>query len=131
MAEAKHVYIHGRNSKIYNENGMPTGELRSISRFSTESDMTMKGDPTYNIFVYGLSDENQEFLGRPATRYADSFISDLLYSEAPEASAAMVSIAIWMQVAHSLHAAYGECKMSYLEMSGLSRVDFYKITTLH
>ena len=94
VAEAKHVYLHGRNSKIYNENGMPTGELRSISRFSTESDMTMRGDPTYNVFVYGLSDENQEFLGRPATRYADSFISDLLYSEAPEASAATVSIAI-------------------------------------
>lgn len=93
----------------------------------------MRGDPTYNVFVYGLADENQEFLGRLATRYADSFISDLLYSEAPGASAATVSIAIWMQVAHSLHAhaAYGECKMSYLEMTGLSRVDFCKITALH
>lgn len=72
----------------------------------------MKGDPTYNLFIYGLSDENQEFMGRPATAYADSFVSNLLYSKAPEAADAMVAITIWMQVAHSLHSAHGACKMS-------------------
>ncbi|KAL7554731.1 hypothetical protein ACHAWF_018259 [Thalassiosira exigua] len=114
FSEAKHYYTKGMNSKIYNQNGIPTGEVRSISRFSTESRNTMKGDPTYNLFVYGLADDNNEFLGRPASRYADSFIEDLLYSESPEAADAMVAITIWMQVAHSLHSAYGACKQSFL-----------------
>ena len=70
----------------------------------------MKSDPTYNLFVYGLSDEKNEFMGRPATSYADSFISNLLYQNSPEASIAMVTITIWMQVAHSLHAAHASCK---------------------
>lgn len=79
----------------------------------------MRSDPTYNLFIYGLSDEKQEFLGRPATLYADSFISDLLYKAGnggggSEASEAMVAITIWMQVAHSLHSAYGACKRSFI-----------------
>lgn len=74
----------------------------------------MKGDPTYNLFIYGLSDSNHEFLGKPATMYADSFISDMLYLEQQEASKAMVAVTIWMQVAHSLHSAYGACKNSFL-----------------
>jgi hypothetical protein len=112
--EAQHYYNHGLNSKVYNENGIPTGELRSIAGFSLESSDNMRADPTYNLFVYGLSDDNLEFLGRPTTRYADSYISDLLYSESPEAADAMVAITIWMQVAHSLHSAYGACKNSFL-----------------
>ena len=104
----------GENSKIFDENGMDTGKRRSISRFSTESKSTMKGDPTYNLFIHGLSDRNQEFLGKPAIVYADSFISDLLYAESPAAPDAMVAVTIWMQVAHSLHSAYGACKSSFL-----------------
>jgi hypothetical protein len=102
----------GRNSKIYNENGIATGELRSIARFSKESGSTMNADSTYNLFIYGLSDDNQEFMGRPTTVYADTLISNLLYLKAPEAQTAMVAITIWMQVAHSLHSAYGACRSS-------------------
>jgi hypothetical protein len=72
----------------------------------------MKGDPTYNVFIYGLSGGDQEFMGRLTTEYADAVISNLLYYEAPEAEAAMVAITIWMQVAHSLHAAYDSCRSS-------------------
>jgi hypothetical protein len=102
----------GRNSKIYNENGIATGELRSISRFSTESYRTMTGDPTYNLFIYGLSDDNQEFMGRPTTAYADTLISNLLFSKIPEAQVAMVAVTIWIQVAHSLHSAHEACRSS-------------------
>jgi len=115
---AKEYYNEGENSKIYDENGIPTGELRSIAGFSTESSVTMRSDPTYNLFVYGLSDEKQEFLGRPATKYADSFISDLLFLEAPEAPDAMIAITIWMQVAHSLHSAHHACKIPFLTDGG-------------
>lgn len=69
-------------------------------------------DPTYNLFIHGLSDENHEFMGRPATLYADSFVSNLLNSSMREASNAMVAISIWMQVAHSLHASYQACRQS-------------------
>jgi len=110
---ARDYYNKGENSKIFDENGMDTGKRRSISRFSTESKNTMKGDPTYNLFLHGLSDRNQEFLGKPATVYADSFISDLLYAESPAAPDAMVAVTIWMQVAHSLHSAYGACKENH------------------
>jgi len=111
---ATHTYTHGLYSKIYNENGIPTGEVRSIAKFSQEAASTMKGDPTYNLFVYGLSDENNEFMGRPATTYADTFISNLLLSGEREAANSMVALTLWMQVAHSLHSAYGACKQSFL-----------------
>jgi len=108
------IYSDGLNSKIYDEDGEWAKELRSIKLFSTEAGNTMRSDPTYNLFIYGLSDENQEFMGRPTTLYADSIISNLLYSNSPEASNAMVAVTIWMQVTHSLHSAYGSCKSSFL-----------------
>ena len=111
---ATHTYVHGLYSKIYNENGIMTGQVRSVQKFSMEAADTMKGDPTYNLFVYGLSDDNHEFMGRPATTYADTFVSNLLLSGSQEAANAMVAITIWMQVAHSLHSAYGACKRSFL-----------------
>jgi len=110
--EALEIYRNGRNSKIYDINGIATGEFRSIAGLSKESGDIMKGDPTYNVFIYGLSGDDQEFMGRPTTEYADAVISNLLYYEAPEAEAAMVAITIWMQVAHSLHAAYDSCRSS-------------------
>ena len=76
----------------------------------------MKAHPTYNLFLYGISDENNEFLGKPATEYADTFVSNLLYSpsSAPVSPDAMVAVTIWMQVIHSLHSAHAACnKPSY------------------
>ena len=108
------VFDTGLNSKVYSENGIPTGEVRAVARFSTESGTSMKGDPTYNLFIYGLSDSNNEFMGKPVTMYADSFISDMLYLQQPEASKAMVAVTMWMQVANRLHSAYGACKNSFL-----------------
>lgn len=75
----------------------------------------MKSDPTYNLFIYGLSDDNQEFMGRPTTVYADTLVSNLLVLQVPEAHTAMVAITIWMQVVHSLHSAYGACRSSISE----------------
>jgi hypothetical protein len=106
--------IIGLNSEIHYANGSPTGELRSIAKFGTDSEGTMMSNPTYNLFIHGLSDENHEFLGRPATLYADSFVSNLLASNMREASNAMVAITIWMQVAQSLHEAYRACQQSSL-----------------
>jgi len=111
---AKDYYLKGENSKMYDDNGMFLNKRRSIHGFSTESKDKMKGDPTYNLFVYGLSDSRGEFLGRNTTVYADSFISDLLYTKSLAATDAMVAIPIWMQVAHSLHSAYDACKLSLL-----------------
>lgn len=104
----------GLYSKIYNENGIPTGEVRSIAKFSLEAASIMKTDPTYNLFVYGLADKNGEFLGRPATAYADSFVSNLLLSSKREAANAMVAISIWQEAVHHLHAAHDKCKLSFL-----------------
>lgn len=114
VSGAKFVYDHGENSKIYNENGMPSGK-RSISSFSVNAGNDMRTDPTYNLFVYGLSDEN-DYLGKSVLNYADSFVNLLFDSSdrrltalAPEA---MVSLHVWMQVAHKLHTAYAACKES-------------------
>jgi len=111
---ATFIYEEGMNSKIYDENGMPTSGERSIQDFSLNSGRVMIRDPTYNLFITGLSDEYKEFLGRPVTDYADSYVSTLLYSASPIAGDAMVAINIWMEVTHSLHSAYEACKSSVL-----------------
>lgn len=118
---ATFIYEEGMNSKIYDNNGMPTSEERSIQDFSLNSGRVMLRDPTYNLFISGLSDENREFLGKPVEDYADSYVSTLLYSASPLAGDAMVAINIWMEVAHSLHSAYEACKSSVLSEGG--RVD--------
>lgn len=123
---ASQIYRNGRNSKIYSEKGIATGKLRSIAGFSEESGDIMKGDPTYNMFIYGLSDGNQEFMGRPTTEYADAIASNLLNLGAPEAEAAMVAITIWMQVAHSLHAAHDACRSS-VSSNGRSGSDWRRL----
>jgi len=111
---AKLVYKHGSNSKIYSKNGMPIG-IRSISSFSLQAGSEMQKDPTYNMFVYGLSDEN-DFLGKSVLNYADTFVNSLFESSERRwtslASEAVVALHIWMQVAHKLHAAYDACKLS-------------------
>jgi len=112
--EAEFTYKHGRNSKFFDINGLPTGDLRSIRDFSVDSASTMLSDPTYNIFLHGLADQNVEFMGSPASLYADTFITSLLYSKTAAASDAMVAVSIWMQVAHSLHLSYAACKDSFL-----------------
>ena len=114
VTRAKFIYSEGLNSKIYGENGMPTGELRTISSFSENSVNTMQNDPTYNLFVYGLSDEHQEFMGKPVVNYADSYVTELLFTSITVAPDAMVALHIWMQVAHKLHSAYKACKSSFL-----------------
>ena len=108
----------GEHSKIFDSNGMDTNKRRSIAGFGKKAKRIMKADPTYNLFLYGISDENQEFLGKPATDYADTFISNLLYSpsSAPVAPDAMVAVTIWMQVIHSLHSAHAACnRPSFVE----------------
>ena len=111
---ATFIYEEGMNSKIYDKNGMPTSGERSIQDFSLNSGRVMLRDPTYNLFITGLSDEYKEFLGKPVTDYADSYVSSLLYSASPIAGDAMVAINIWMEVTHSLHSAYEACKSSVL-----------------
>jgi len=111
---ATFIYEEGMNSKIYDENGMPTSEERSIQDFSLNSGRVMLRDPTYNLFITGLADEYKEFLGKPVEDYADSYVSTLLYSASPIAGDAMVAINIWMEVTHSLHSAYEACKSSIL-----------------
>lgn len=111
---ATFIYEEGMNSKIYDDHGMPTSEERSIQDFSLKSGRVMLRDPTYNLFVTGLSDEYKEFLGKPVEDYADSYVSNLLYSASPIAGDAMVAINIWMEVTHSLHSAYEACKSSVL-----------------
>ena len=74
----------------------------------------MLNDPTYNIFLHGLADDNFEFMGSPATLYADTFIASLLYSKTAAASDAMVAVSIWMQVVNRLHLSYAACKDSFV-----------------
>ena len=114
---ASFIYQEGMHSKIYDNNGMPTSEERSIQDFSLNSGRAMLRDPTYNLYIAGLADEYNEFLGRPVENYADSYVSTLLYSASPLAADAMVAINIWMQVTHSLHSAYEACRSSILSES--------------
>ncbi len=60
---ATQIYNNGRNSKIYNKFGIAMGELRLLAHFSTESASTMKSDPTNNLFIYSLSDDNSRVHG--------------------------------------------------------------------
>lgn len=110
---AQLTYVHGENSKTYDDNGKIEGK-RSISSFSTVSAAVMREDATYNLFLYGLADGNKEFLGKPVSTYADSFVSGLLYTDDRQshlsASDGMVALHIWMEVVHKLHSSYRECK---------------------
>ncbi len=114
VARATFIYEEGMNSKIYDDNGVPTSEERSIQDFSLNAGRVMLRDPTYNLFITGLSDEYKEFLGKPVEDYADSYVSTLLFSASPIAGDAMVAINVWMEVTHSLHSAYEACKSSVL-----------------
>jgi hypothetical protein len=118
---ATQIYNNGCNSKIYNKLGVAMGELKLLTCFSMESAITMKSDPTHNHFIYGLSDDNQEFMGQTTTVYADTLILNLMVLKVPEVQTAMVAITIWMQVIHSLHSAYGACHLAISEeRSGFS-----------
>ncbi|KAL7522638.1 hypothetical protein ACHAWX_007338 [Stephanocyclus meneghinianus] len=115
--QAIDLYRNGANSPMYNANGQLIGK-RSVSKFSTDSANIMKENPFYNLFLFGLADENYEFIGRPVTMYADSFVIDLLYSndrqEQLAAPNAMVVLNVWMEVIQKLYSAYISCKSTLL-----------------
>eukprot|EP00804_Cyclotella_cryptica_P018112 CCRYP_005898-RB/>CCRYP_005898-RB protein AED:0.02 eAED:0.02 QI:1433/1/1/1/0.93/0.88/17/82/2547 len=115
--QAVDLYKNGANSPTYNANGQLIGK-RSISRFSTDSANNMTENPVYNLFLIGLADENYEFIGRPVTTYADSFVMDLLYSNDRQkqlaAPNAMVVLNIWMEVVQKMYSAYNSCKSTLI-----------------
>lgn len=55
--QAIDLYRNGANSPMYNANGQLIGK-RSVSKFSTDSANTMKENPVYNLFLFGLADES-------------------------------------------------------------------------
>jgi hypothetical protein len=55
--QAIDLYRNGANAPMYNSNGQLIGK-RSVSKFSTDSANNMKENPVYNLFLFGLADDN-------------------------------------------------------------------------
>ena len=110
---AKLIYDEGKNSEIYDENGMTTGH-RSLGAFSLEETDNMPDEPLFILFVYALQDDDGLFMGKKAKYYADSIVKDSFNVKSLDAktlaSEAAVALNVWMYLAHTLYQALNDCK---------------------
>ena len=110
---AKLIYKDGKNSKVYDENGMFKG-LRSLKSFSIEDTKDMTDEPLFNFFKYALQNEDGTFLSHGVRFYADSIVEST-FTNLDEQTAtlpveAILSLNLWMQVAHILYETLEDCK---------------------
>jgi hypothetical protein len=107
------IYDEGKNSDIYDENGVTVGH-RSVGAFSTKETAEMVDEPLMNLYVYSLQDGSGLFMGNVARQYADSIVRESFNSKSLEtktlASEAAVALNVWMYLAHILHKALRDCK---------------------
>jgi len=118
---AKLIYAEGKNSEIYDDNGM-TVDHRSVAAFSLTEAEKMVNEPLFNMFVYALQDSSGQFMGRNAKLYADSIVQDSFNVKNVEsktlAAEAAVALNIWMYLAHTLYHTLDECKNGLLASDG-------------
>jgi len=103
--EARAVYEHSQNSRV--KASLPTLESMSI-----DASTAMKEDPTFNIFLYALSDEKLIDKSNPVEVYADTVVKDSF--EVPDvdlAAEASVALNMWMFIIHKLHESIRVCKL--------------------
>lgn len=111
---AKVIYQDGKNSYIYDDKG-DFVDLRSLKGFSTEETQEMLDDPMFSMFVYSLRNADGLFLSRDARMYADSIVGNI-FDAASNADTkmlpveAILSLNLWMHLAHSLYETLLHCK---------------------
>ncbi|CAB9498002.1 expressed unknown protein [Seminavis robusta] len=110
---AKLIYAEGKNSDIYDDNGITVGH-RSVKAFATTETSEMVEEPLMNLFVYSLQDDSGRFMEKDARQYADSIVNDAFNVKSLEAktlaSEAAVALNVWMYLAHILHKTLDDCK---------------------
>lgn len=110
---AKLIYDEGKNSEIYDSNGITIGH-RSVGAFSLEDTADMMDEPLLNLYMYSLQDESGLFMGRAPRLYADSIVVDSLNVKNLEAKTlaaeAAVALNVWMNLAHVLFKTLSDCK---------------------
>lgn len=110
---AKLIYAEGKNSEIYDDNGITIAH-RSVAAFSVEEGASMANEPLFNMFVYALQDDSGLFMGKDAKQYADSIVTDAFNVKNVEAktlaSEAAVALNVWMHLAHILYNTLDQCK---------------------
>ena len=110
---AKLIYKDGKNSKVYDENGMFKG-LRSLKSFSIEDTKEMTDEPLFNFFKFSLQNDDDTFLSHGVRFYANSIVdstfTNLNAQTATIPVEAMLALNLWMQVAHILFETLEDCK---------------------
>lgn len=124
---AESIYTDGKNSEIYNKQGIEIG-LRALATFSTDASLKMKNNPVYQVAVYALRDENGQYLGTNASQYADSVVREMLIkgaaSKTPLAAEAAVALNLWMELANELFDTVANCKNQTLtDDDGIHSID--------
>lgn len=126
-ALARIIYKEGENSPIYDENKVKV-DLRTLSRFSTDANATMKDNPLYQMAVYALRDSQGLYLGRDAWEYADTIVQEAMSKGAPVnspiAAEAAVALNLWMEMANELYQTLSKCKSRELvDDDGIHSID--------
>ncbi|KAL7579330.1 hypothetical protein ACA910_014008 [Epithemia clementina (nom. ined.)] len=108
---AELIYKEGQNSAIYDKFGVKVDD-RSVASFSTNASATMMVNPLFQTAVYSLKDASGNYLGKPATQYADSIVQEFLSKADPSTlpAEAAVALNLWMEVANRLYESIDNCK---------------------
>ena len=122
-ALATEIYNDGENSPIYNDEGIEIG-TRSLKKFSTEASEKMKFNPLYQATVYALRDASGNYLGAPASQYADSVVVESFEKGGELAADAAVALNLWMEATNELFQMLENCKRQLLkDKDGIHSID--------
>jgi hypothetical protein len=127
VASAKLIYKNGKNSVIYDENGVQVN-LRSLAAFSTNASETMAANPLFQIFVNALGDEDGNYRGKDASMYANTIVEEMFdigaETKSTLASEAAVALNLWMELANELFQTVKHCKDKTLkDKDGIHSID--------
>ena len=106
------IYKEGQNSPIYDDSGIRI-DLLPLARLSTDAFSTMVENPIFQTFVYALEDSDGDYLGAPASQYADSVVMSFFNSEEDKGTLpaeAAVILNIWMEVVNELYQQLANCR---------------------
>ncbi len=124
---AKLVYVDGKNSEIYDENGK-FEKLRSLKSFSTQETNEMLDEPLFNIFMYALQGDDSTFMSREVRLYADSLVEEAFANASGDSILlpvdALLAFNLWMHIAHMLYKTLKDCKNKEIrDEDGIHSID--------
>lgn len=127
VVTAEGIYKNGKNSAIYDENGIQIN-VRSLAAFSTNASETMVANPLFHIFVNALRDEDGKYRGKEASMYANTIAEEMFGIGAEKkstlASEAAVALNLWMELANELFQTVKHCKDKTLkDEDGVHSID--------